>query len=332
MAGVLPDGRRPEVTDVVTPEGNGMSSETILFDARWTEDGAAVDRRCVARIEPELDKIPVFPTYDLAMQFDVMSLVADATDVPVPETLWYEADGSIIGAPFFVMGRIDGEVPRDVLPYTFGDNWVDSATPEQRAQLQESAVRAARRHPPDHARDPRPGVAPVRPEGRHRARAPPRRVGGLPRLGGGRQAVAAARRLLRLAARQPAHRHRCPTRLSWGDARIGNMMFADFEVAAVLDWEMAGVAPPEVDLGWMAYLHLFFQDITIDLGLPRASPTSWRPRTWRTATPTPPARRPVTSRWHIAYAAMRHGVDHAPGHRAGRPLRRGHRARRTSTT
>ena len=96
----------------------------------------------MARIEPELDKIPVFPTYDLAMQFDVMSLVAATTDVPVPETLWYEADGSTIGAPFFVMGRVDGDVPRDVMPYTFGDNWVDSATDGERRQMQDSALRA----------------------------------------------------------------------------------------------------------------------------------------------------------------------------------------------
>ena len=31
--------------------------------------------------------------------------------------------------------------------------------------------------------------------------------------------------------------------ISWGDARIGNMMFRDFEPVAVLDWEMAAVGP-----------------------------------------------------------------------------------------
>ena len=94
LVGVLPPGAEPHVSDVVSPEGNGMSSETLLFTARYDLEGEKVEQRCVARIEPELDKIPVFPTYDLAMQFDVMSLVAEATDVPVPETLWYEADGS----------------------------------------------------------------------------------------------------------------------------------------------------------------------------------------------------------------------------------------------
>ena len=87
MAGVLPGGAAPAVSGVVTPEGNGMSSETVLFTARWRAAGATEERRCVARIEPEMDKVPVFPTYDLAMQFDVMSLVAEATDVPVPESL-----------------------------------------------------------------------------------------------------------------------------------------------------------------------------------------------------------------------------------------------------
>ncbi len=56
--------------------------------------------------------------------------------------------------------------------------------------------------------------------------------------------------------------------LSWGDGRIGNMMFRDHRVVAVLDWEMAAVAPPEVDIGWMCYLHLFFQDLAVQMGAP----------------------------------------------------------------
>jgi aminoglycoside phosphotransferase (APT) family kinase protein len=39
--------------------------------------------------------------------------------------------------------------------------------------------------------------------------------------------------------------------LLWGDPRPGNMIFTeDLTVAAVLDWEIASIGPPELDLGW----------------------------------------------------------------------------------
>jgi aminoglycoside phosphotransferase (APT) family kinase protein len=40
-----------------------------------------------------------------------------------------------------------------------------------------------------------------------------------------------------------------PTVLSWGDARIGNIMYRDFEVVGVLDWEMDGLSPSSVTSG-----------------------------------------------------------------------------------
>ncbi|RZK94403.1 MAG: phosphotransferase family protein, partial [Rhodococcus sp. (in: high G+C Gram-positive bacteria)] len=58
-----------------------------------------------------------------------------------------------------------------------------------------------------------------------------------------------------------------PAVFCWGDARIGNMMFEDFRPVAVLDWEMAALGPRELDLGWMTYLHRFFEDIAAAAGL-----------------------------------------------------------------
>ncbi|MDJ0114804.1 phosphotransferase family protein, partial [Rhodococcus erythropolis] len=37
---------------------------------------------------------------------------------------------------------------------------------------------------------------------------------------------------------------------------------------AVLDWEMATLGPREMDLGWMAFLHRFFEDIAGLANLP----------------------------------------------------------------
>ena len=56
--------------------------------------------------------------------------------------------------------------------------------------------------------------------------------------------------------------------LNWGDARIGNMLWRDFEPVAVLDWEMATIGPPEVDVAWMIFLHAFFQDLAARFGMP----------------------------------------------------------------
>ena len=50
-----------------------------------------------------------------------------------------------------------------------------------------------------------------------------------------------------------------PTELSWGDARLGNMMFDldTFAVTGVLDWEMLSLGGPSMDLGWWLFLEDF---------------------------------------------------------------------------
>lgn len=49
--------------------------------------------------------------------------------------------------------------------------------------------------------------------------------------------------------------------LVWGDSRIGNVLYRDFRPAAVLDWEMATVGPRELDVAWMIFAHMVFQEI-----------------------------------------------------------------------
>ena len=54
--------------------------------------------------------------------------------------------------------------------------------------------------------------------------------------------------------------------ISWGDSRIGNIIWDDFRCAAVVDWEMASLAQPELDLGWWLYFDRQFSE---GLGVPR---------------------------------------------------------------
>src|SRR3954466_10919073 len=136
-------GVAPDVSDITGTDANGMSSDTVLFRAAWQEaDGVAHDDALVARVAPDLADVPVFPSYDISGQFETMRLVSTLSTAPVPEVLWCEPDPSLLGAPFFVMRRVDGLVPPDVLPYNFGGNWLYDATPADQKRLQESTIAA----------------------------------------------------------------------------------------------------------------------------------------------------------------------------------------------
>ena len=49
--------------------------------------------------------------------------------------------------------------------------------------------------------------------------------------------------------------------LLWGDARVGNVLYRDFHPVAVLDWEMVTLGPRELDVAWMIYAHMVFQEL-----------------------------------------------------------------------
>jgi hypothetical protein len=61
LATKLPAAAEPRIAEVRTPSSNGMSSETLLFDATWREGGGARSESLVARLAPEPSAVPVFP-------------------------------------------------------------------------------------------------------------------------------------------------------------------------------------------------------------------------------------------------------------------------------
>jgi hypothetical protein len=140
LSTVLPGGATPEVTVESGIDSTGMSSETIILTARWQQDGQPIEQKLVARVAPSAEDVQVFPTYRLDHQFEVIRKVGELTDVPVPPVRWLEPTGDVLGTPFFVMDYVDGVVPPDVMPYTFGNNWFADAPVERQRELQDATV------------------------------------------------------------------------------------------------------------------------------------------------------------------------------------------------
>lgn len=255
----LPSGADPEVLTLTIPENNGMSSETVLFDAAWNDGQQRVARELVARIAPDMTDVPIFPTYDLQLQFDLMAALRSHSSVPVPEVLWYEPGSDAIGAPFFVMARVAGRVPPDLMPYTM-ESWLLDADPVDQIALQNNSVRvlADLHSVPLDSFDTSfldldvPGETALQ---RHVENQ--RRYYDWMREGKRFPLIEDA--FAWLEDHWPADEG--DTVITWGDSRIGNIIYDGFTPVAALDWEMAALGPRGMDLAWMSFLHRFFDDI-----------------------------------------------------------------------
>ncbi|MDX1888739.1 phosphotransferase family protein [Mycolicibacterium sp. 050158] len=271
LATVMPGGPTPEVTVESGIDANGMSSETIVLTGKWEQDGRPAEQKWVARVAPSAADVPVFPTYRLDHQFDVIRLVGELTDVPVPRVRWMEDTGEVLGTPFFLMDHVDGIVPPDVMPYTFGGNWFADAPPERRRELQDATVEVlAKLHSiPDAEKtfgflsevDP-PGDSPLR---RHFGWLKDWYEFAVPDIG---RSPLVERVLSWLEDNFPADVAASPPVLAWGDSRVGNVLYQDFRPVAVLDWEMATVGPRELDVSWIIFAHMVFQELAGLAGLP----------------------------------------------------------------
>lgn len=248
----------PRVGNLSKPAAGGMSSTTVLFDAEWSVGGVAERGSFVARMAPEDGAFPVFQSYDLPLQYQVMAGVAAASEVAVPRLRWLEPDESFLGTPFLVMDRVEGRVPADNPPYVFF-GWVFDATVAERARIADATVEViARVHAIDDAAQRFPALdGPGSALRRHfdAQRAWYRWA----LTDDGVEIPLIERTFEWLEANWPAETG--PEVLNWGDARPGNILFDGFAPAAVLDWEMATLGPRELDLGWVIFIHRFFQDI-----------------------------------------------------------------------
>ena len=237
-------GAQPlRVAGVSHAEG-GLANETLLVDLGPGHPGIVV------RLPP-LE--PTFPDYDLAPQAAVQNAV-DAHGVPAPAPAVAVEDPQWIGCPFLVMPHVRGDVPG---PAPLFDPYVASLGPDARARLHAAlldtvaAVHAVpwRSHRLDEVL---PGTTLLDALDRWDAYVSWAGQGEpLPALA---DALAWCRRTCP-AGDTPASGDGDPGAaavLLWGDVRPGNLVVdAAQRVVAVLDWDLAAIGPPEMDLGWL---------------------------------------------------------------------------------
>ena len=154
---------------------------------------------------------------------------------------WACSDPAVLGTSFYVMDRVPGEaLPRRLLR----DARYAGAREKMIPQLAEIAVRIHRVSPELPALEglaaPPAGVSPALAE--------------LERVSEGIRALAAEPHPALVLAERWL-RERLPKRrrlaLVHGDYRVGNVLFDEGGVRAVLDWELSKLGDPVEDLGWL---------------------------------------------------------------------------------
>ena len=207
----------------IVPLSTGHSNETYLLEG--------IDR--VLRMPPSEEGL--LPPYDMVRQHRILDGVGRSPGgPPVPRVFELCDDPSVIGDPFFVMGRLPGEAFEYKVP-----DWLADAPPATRDHVCTQwigAVTALHRLPASTIGDE--GKTP-REEAEHwrafaiRAEAPKRLIDVLDDL---------------VAKPPPVSGPPTPVH---GDPKHGNCLWEQGRLVALLDWEMAHVGDPLTDLGYI---------------------------------------------------------------------------------
>lgn len=202
----------------------GASRETWAIDATW--DG--LEHPLVLRLDP-----PGAVGGDRATEMSVLDAARKA-GVPAPEVLCGTTDPAVLGAPFFIMERIEGEtIPRKLLR----DEGFAAARPRLVRQCAEALAHI-------HAVD----ISAI--EGLAAPETPESLVLGhrvfLDAFGEPHPALELGMAWLISHLPEPV-----TPRLVHGDFRNGNLLVGQDGLRAVLDWELAHLGDPMEDLGWM---------------------------------------------------------------------------------
>ncbi len=223
----------------IEPIGDGHSNVTYAVRRG--------DRRFILRRPP---RGPLPPSaHDVLREARVIGALGP-TAARVPQVLAVGDDAAIIGAPFFIMEQVDGEVISSELPAIFD-------APEQRRRIGEQLIDALiELHSVDWRAAGLEGFG--KPTGYLERQL--RRFGGLWQHNRTRELEDVDAVGNWLQANLPESGE---ATIVHGDYRLGNVIFeaqAPARLAAILDWEMATIGDPLADLGYFATLYVDSDD------------------------------------------------------------------------
>jgi aminoglycoside phosphotransferase (APT) family kinase protein len=242
IAAELGDADDVRVTNLDSLAG-GASREAFVFDVSWSSADGAVAERCVLLRQPVSS---VLESDDSATSFTGSRRVPEiefrmlrcmeTAGVPVPHMLWLEPTGSVLERPFSVARLIDGDADHTKLfdaphldqvleeyvtilaqvhtldPAVVGVDFLGAPTPDTAASLQvEQFAQSARRQ----------------------------QLEELPAL----------TYLIRWLRKNLPRAERVS--VVHGDFRLGNFMYDDTGILAMLDWEQTHLGDPVEELAFM---------------------------------------------------------------------------------
>ncbi len=214
----------------------GASKEIWAFDLCLANDKTDEALPMVLRLERS-SPLPV--SIDLKREFSLMS-IAHMEGVEVPKPYWYGDD--ILGSPFYVIERIEGET---IVKHLHRNNHYKKTRDLMPVQLGETLAK----------------IHHIAVEKGKFDFLPWRSQGGSPALGElffydeilhqytpePHPAMELAIRWLKKSAPQSSYRV-----LVHGDYRLGNIIFTQDGVQSVLDWELSHIGDPMEDIGYIS--------------------------------------------------------------------------------
>lgn len=271
LARTKPEWRNLTAASVDVQPGSGFSADIFFVDVAYEDESGPQQRSLVVRRQPQT--FEVVHDSDLSLQAHMMAALDARGDVPVPAWVGLETDPELLGAPFLVMGRVEGQAATQRPNYNV-EGWLTEFNPQQRMTAFANALEAIAKI---HAIDWRDGFTFLN--------RLDRGIPGLDQyLGYLREWHESIKRernmpivdtaMTYVFDNKPVDTEIC---VLWGDPTPSNTMWRpDGSVAALIDWELAALGPPELDLAWWLYFDDLFSrrfGITRLEGLPSKAET-----------------------------------------------------------